>query len=257
MSWQCKSWNCIARARKQPFRSAQCFLQNFNELCHCLPGGHWARRAQFSRVVRWLTIMNQFEACEIKQWITWEELWLVQSFQNSHHSVVEILKTFWISKIQSLPGHVLPSHLLPHAVVLALGEGQHAFFCGWTTLPGFGAPDPTTTVLITQGLPSFQGSALIQVSNKGFSLTQLGPHELAHCWNPSRQAACSQGASMANLSNINEICSDFKVVRTLSPQQKIRVSGAIYTLNWRCKTTKIISAPHKGKCNPYNQNWYV
>lgn len=56
--------------------------------------------------------------------------------------------------------------------------------------------------LITQGLPSFQGSALIQVSSKGFSLTQLGPHELAHCWNPSRQAACSQGASMANLSNI-------------------------------------------------------
>ena len=56
--------------------------------------------------------------------------------------------------------------------------------------------------LITQGLPSFQGSALIQGSNKGFSLTQLGPNELAHCWNPSRQAACSQGASMANLSNI-------------------------------------------------------
>ena len=146
MSWQCKSWNCIARARKQPFRPTQCFLQNFNELCHCLPGAHWARRAQFSRVVRWLTIMNQFEACEIKQWTTWEELWLVQSFQSSHQSVVEILKTFWISKIQFLPGHVLPSHLLPHAVALALGEGQHAFFCGWTTLPGFGAPDPTTTV---------------------------------------------------------------------------------------------------------------
>lgn len=73
-------------------------------------------------------------------------IWLVQSFQSSHQSVEEILKTFWISKIQFLPGHVLPSHLLPHAVALALGEGQHAFFCGWTTLPGFGAPDPTTTV---------------------------------------------------------------------------------------------------------------